>query len=73
MYLKRQTRVLRDLAPKSELKAQIRAYGFNVSIRERIRGGISLSSELFAQDERSMAYVSIRQQACYATRVILLL
>jgi hypothetical protein len=44
-----------------------------VSIRERIRAGISLSSELFAQDERSMAYVSIRQQACYATRVTLVL
>ena len=44
-----------------------------VSIRQRIKDPISLSSELFNQDERSMAYVSIRQQACYATRVTLVL
>jgi hypothetical protein len=33
-----------------------------VSIRQRIMAPMSHSSELFAQDERSMAYVSIRQQ-----------
>ena len=47
-----------------------------VSIRQHTsahNSRISLSSEQFAQDERSMAYVSIRQQACYATRVTLLL